>query len=180
MTRGVSSHSVLLLYVFFDSCNFPVLFQVENIMSNHRLLTSVQWPDSQGLFLIIIIPRKGSLSLLSSSIVKLSEGGFHLVLTRKQRQMKHLGMMINGKSPRPETKVYAKPTDTGLLPHHQSHVNEKYKLSLLRIMLNLAFKVSSNWMFFHREYECQKKAFVWGNTFINMWRDISNQNSAIT
>ena len=157
MTRGVSSHSVLLLYVFFDSCNFPVLFQVENIMSNHRLLTSVQWPDSQGLFLIIITPRKGSLSLLSSSIVKLSEGGFHLVLTRKQRQMKHLGMMINGKSPRPETKVNAKPTDTGLLPHHQSHVNEKYKLSLLRIMLNLAFKVSLTGCFSIENMNVKKK-----------------------
>ena len=52
-----------------------------------------------------------------------------------------LGMMINGNSPRPETKVYAKTTDTGLLLHHQSHVDEKYKLSLLRIMLNRVFSL---------------------------------------
>ena len=52
-----------------------------------------------------------------------------------------LGMMINGNSPRPETKVYAKTTDNGLLLHHQGHVDEKYKLSLLRIMLNRAFSL---------------------------------------
>ena len=89
-----------------------------------------------------------------------------------------LGMMINGNSPRPETKVYAKTTDTGLLLHHQSHVDEKYKLSLLRIMLNRAFNLLEL-DFFHREYDRQKKAFAWAETFINMWRNTSNQNSVI-
>ena len=32
-----------------------------------------------------------------------------------------LGMMIIRNSPRPETKVYGKPTDTGILPRYQSH-----------------------------------------------------------
>ena len=32
-----------------------------------------------------------------------------------------LGMMIIRNSPRPDTKVYAKPTDTGILPRCQSH-----------------------------------------------------------
>ena len=38
-----------------------------------------------------------------------------------------------------ETGVYRKPTNTGLLLHHQSHVDERYKKSLLKTMLNRAF-----------------------------------------
>ena len=83
MTSCVSSHSVLLLYVFDDSCDFPVLFQVQNIMSNHHLLTTVQWLDSRGLFLVIISPRKGSLSLFSGYIVKLSEGWISFSVDKK-------------------------------------------------------------------------------------------------
>ena len=43
-----------------------------------------------------------------------------------------------------ETKVYKKPTDTGLLLHYQSHVDVLYKQSLLKTMLNRAFRLSSN------------------------------------
>ena len=42
-----------------------------------------------------------------------------------------------------ETGVYRKPTNTGLLIHHQSHVDERYKKSLLKTMLNRAFHLSS-------------------------------------
>ena len=52
-----------------------------------------------------------------------------------------------------ETKVYKKPTDTGLLLHYQSHVDVRYKQSLLKTMLNRAFKLSSNWQLFHLECE---------------------------
>jgi len=50
-----------------------------------------------------------------------------------------------------EAKVYPeKPTDTGLLLHYQSHV--RYGQSLLKTMLNRAFKLSSNWQLLHQEY----------------------------
>ena len=38
-----------------------------------------------------------------------------------------LGMVIIRNGPRLDTKVYVKPTDTGLLLHYQSHVDVKYK-----------------------------------------------------
>ena len=41
--------------------------------------------------------------------------------------------------------MYKEPTDTGLLLHYQSHVDVRYKQSLLKTMLNRAFKLSSNW-----------------------------------
>ena len=34
------------------------------------------------------------------------------------------GMMIIRNSPRPDTKVYGKPTDTGILRRYQSHDDE--------------------------------------------------------
>ena len=71
-----------------------------------------------------------------------------------------LSMVIIRNGPRLETKVYVKPTDTGLLLHYQSHVDVKYKHSLLKTMLNLAFKLSSNWQFFHQECERLKMVFA--------------------
>ena len=71
-----------------------------------------------------------------------------------------LGMVIIRNGPRLETKVYVKPTDTGLLLHYQSPVDVKYKHSLLKTMLNRAFKLSSNWQFFHQECERLKMVFA--------------------
>ena len=53
-----------------------------------------------------------------------------------------LGIVIIRNGLRLDTKVYRKPTDTGLLLHYQSHVDVKYKHSLLKTMLNRAFKLS--------------------------------------
>ena len=65
-----------------------------------------------------------------------------------------LGMVIIRNGPRLETKVYVKPM------HYQSHVDVKYKHSLLKTMLNRAFKLSSNWQFFHQECERLKMVFA--------------------
>ena len=51
-----------------------------------------------------------------------------------------LGMDIIRNGCRLDTNVYRKPTDTGLLLHYQSHVDSRYKRSLLNTMLNRAFK----------------------------------------
>ena len=67
-----------------------------------------------------------------------------------------LGMVIIRNGPRLETKVCVKPTDTGLLLHYQSHVDVKYKHSLLKTMLNRAFKLSSNWQFFIKNANVSK------------------------
>ena len=50
-----------------------------------------------------------------------------------------------------ETSVYRKPTNTGLLLHHQSHVDKRYKKSLLKTMLNRAFHLSTTWQSFKSE-----------------------------
>ena len=66
-----------------------------------------------------------------------------------------LGLEIVKLMSRLETKVYKKPTDTGLLLHYRSHVDVRYKQSLLKTMLNREFKLSSNWQLFHPSSETQ-------------------------
>ena len=41
-----------------------------------------------------------------------------------------------------ETRVYRKPTDTGLLLHFQSHLDKHYKTGLLKTMLHRAYALS--------------------------------------
>ncbi|PFX19689.1 Ribosome-binding protein 1 [Stylophora pistillata] len=59
-----------------------------------------------------------------------------------------------------ETSVYRKPTNTGLLLHHQSHVDKRYKKSLLKTMLNRAFRLSSTWESFKSECDHLKMMFT--------------------
>ena len=58
-----------------------------------------------------------------------------------------------------ETRVYRKPTDTGLLLHYKSHVDVKYKKSLLKTMLDRAFKLSSTWQLFRLECDHLTQTF---------------------
>ena len=70
-----------------------------------------------------------------------------------------LGMDVIRNGCRLDTTVYRKPTDKGLLLHYHSHVDARYKRSLLNTMLNRAFQLSSTWKFFHEECERLKEIF---------------------
>ena len=52
------------------------------------------------------------------------------------------------------TEVYRKPTDTGLLLHFQSHVDNRYKKGLVNTMVNRAYRLSSTKEGFAKE--CNK------------------------
>ena len=62
-----------------------------------------------------------------------------------------LGMQLLNRAPQIETKVYIKPTNTGLLLHYQSHVDTRYKRGLLKTMLDRAYRLSSCWPYFSEE-----------------------------
>ena len=70
-----------------------------------------------------------------------------------------LGVEISKKDDRLETKVYIKPTNTGLLLHYHSHVDKKYKRSLITTMLNQAHCISSTWQHFSNECDRLKTLF---------------------
>ena len=58
-----------------------------------------------------------------------------------------------------ETKVYVKPTNSGLLLHCQCHVYNRYKKGLLRTMLDRAHRLSSSWSHFSNECNRLKTVF---------------------
>ena len=67
--------------------------------------------------------------------------------------------VILNRSPQIETKVYVKPTNSSLLLHYQSHVDNRYKQGLLRTMLDRAYRLSSCWSHFTDECNRLKTAF---------------------
>jgi len=70
-----------------------------------------------------------------------------------------LGTQLLNKSTQIQTEVYVKPTNTGLLLHYKSHVDDRYKRSLLKTMLDRAFRLSSNWSYFSKESDRLKMVF---------------------
>ena len=62
-----------------------------------------------------------------------------------------IGFELLNLAPRIKTKVYVKPTNTGLLLHYQSHVDNRYKRSLITTMLDRAYRISSDWSYFSQE-----------------------------
>ena len=71
-----------------------------------------------------------------------------------------IGVQLLNRALRIETKVFVKPTNTGLLLHHQSHVDNRYKRALLQTMLDRAYRISSSWSYFTEECERLKSVFV--------------------
>ena len=61
-----------------------------------------------------------------------------------------LGMLLMKQRSKITTSVYRKTTNKGLLLHYQSHVDNKYKKSLLKTMLHRAYSLSSTTELFEK------------------------------
>ena len=70
-----------------------------------------------------------------------------------------VGIEICKKGCKLVTSVNRKPENTGLLLHHQSHVDNRYKRSLVTTMFNRAFRLSSTFDLFTTECERLKLMF---------------------
>ena len=66
-----------------------------------------------------------------------------------ENRLPFLGMVLRKDSQSITTSVYVKPTNTGLLIHYNSDVDNRYKKFLTITMLDRAFKLSSNWSLFY-------------------------------
>ena len=69
-----------------------------------------------------------------------------------------LGMQLLT-APHNETKVYTKPTNTGLLHHYQSPLDMQYKRGPLKTLLGRAYRLSSCWSYFSEECDCLRAVF---------------------
>ena len=77
----------------------------------------------------------------------------------REGSLPFLGTELLNRAPEIESKVYIKRTNTGLLLHFQSHVDIKYKRSLVKNMENRAYRLSSNWSFFSEECDRLRGVF---------------------
>ncbi|XP_067023773.1 uncharacterized protein, partial [Acropora muricata] len=77
----------------------------------------------------------------------------------KDGMLPFLGTQLLNRVPQIETKVYVNPTNTGLLVHYQSHVDNRYKRRLLTAMIDRAYRLSSTWLYFSEECERLKSLF---------------------
>jgi len=71
-----------------------------------------------------------------------------------------IGVRLINFAPRIETKVYIKPTNSGLLLHYQSHVDNRYKRGLIVTMLDRAYRLSSHWSHFTEECDRLREVFL--------------------
>ena len=79
--------------------------------------------------------------------------------TESNGMLPFLGTQLQNRSPWIETKVYVKPTNSGLLLHFQSNVDNRYKNGFLRTMLDRAHRLSSSWSHFSDECDRLKSVF---------------------
>ena len=77
----------------------------------------------------------------------------------KYGMLPFLGTQLLNRASQIETRVDVKPTNTGLLLHYESHVNNRYKRSLLTTMLDRAHRLSSSWIYFSNECDRLKSVF---------------------
>ena len=87
-------------------------------------------------------------------------GVFMTPLSRRLGVLPFLGTELLNHAPRIKTKVYVKPTNTGLLLHYQSYVDNGYKRSLLTTMLDREHRLSSSWAYFSEECDRLKKVLA--------------------
>ena len=79
--------------------------------------------------------------------------------TERDGSLPFLGVELLNRASKIETKVYIKPTNTGLLLHYHSHVDDRYKRSLINTMLDRAYRLSSDWSHFHEECDRLREVF---------------------
>ena len=70
-----------------------------------------------------------------------------------------LGIQLLNRAPCIETKVFVRPTNSGLRLHYHSHVDNRYKRGLLSTMLDRAYRLSSSWSYFTEKCERLKSVF---------------------
>ena len=108
---------------------------------------------------LTIMPNKASADNFLDNLNQCHSSIKFTMETESNGMLPFLGTQLLNKHTHVETKVYVKPTNTGLLLHYKSHVDDRYKRGLLKTMLDRAFRLSSNWSYFSEECDRLKLVF---------------------
>ena len=108
---------------------------------------------------LTIMPNVETVSNFLDTLNKAHSSVKFTMETECNGMLPFLGIQLMNRSPQIETKVYVKPTNSGLLLHYQSHVDNRYKKGLLRTMLDRAHRLSSSWSHFSDKCDRLKTVF---------------------
>ena len=108
---------------------------------------------------LTVIPNKKSAENLLETLSQCHSSVMFTMEIESNGMVPFLGTQLLNRSSHVETKVYVKLMNTGLLLHFKSHVDVRYKRSLLRPMLDRAFRLSFDWSNFCEECDRLKLLF---------------------
>ncbi|XP_078358572.1 uncharacterized protein LOC144643247 [Oculina patagonica] len=108
---------------------------------------------------LTIMPNKASANNFLETLNQCHSSLKFTMEIENDHMLPFLGTQLLNKSNHVATKVYVKPTNSGLLLHYKSHVDDRYKRGLLKTMLDRAFRLSSNWTYFSEECDRLKLLF---------------------
>ena len=109
--------------------------------------------------MLTIMPDKTSASVFLETLNHCHSSVKFTMEMENNGMLPFLGTQLLNKSTYIEMKVYVKPTNTGLLLHYKSRVDDRYKRGLLITMLDRAFRLSSSWSYFSEECDRLKLLF---------------------
>ena len=100
---------------------------------------------------LVIMPDVDTAKEFVDTLNGLHESLHFTMVLPVSNMISFIGMELIKNGTTIETKIYRKPTDTGLLLHFQSHTDLHYKESLIRTMLHRARALPSTDEYFHQE-----------------------------
>ena len=125
-------------------------------------------PDDYNRYVVDTLSSACSLAVASNFHQTLNNAHPSLSFTmeiEKDGMLPFLGMLVKKDGSQMLTQVYRKPTNTGLMLHYQSHVDNRYKRGLIKTMPNRAKKFSSS--FESIKKECEEIRAMFANLYPN-------------
>ena len=107
-----------------------------------------------------IIPDVASARVLLDTLNQCHPSAKFTMEVEQNSSLPFIGVESLNLAPRIKTKVCVKPTNMGLLLHYQSHVDNRYKRSLITTMLDRAYRISSDWSYFSQECDRRETVFL--------------------
>ena len=133
-------------------------------------MCSIEWSQkSQGKFLefyrryvdgtIVRMPGLSAATVFLDTLNHTHSAVSFTMEVEENWMLPFLGVQLLNRTPCVETKVYDKPTNTGLLPHYHSHVDSRYKHGLLVTILDRAHRLSSSRAYFSEDCKSLRGVF---------------------